>query len=112
MAMAAQGVGVHPPRRAAPRGGPPLPAEVLEAPLDGGHLFVERMDDWRKALGLGHEEFARYLGMSKQYWWLLRTRRRGLTIGVAQRVLRERPELEHFLAAAIRERDWKRRQQG
>src|SRR4029453_14120704 len=110
--MAAQGVGVPPPRRAAPRGGPPLPAEVLEAPLDGGHLFVERMDDWRKALGLGHEGFARYLGMSKQYWGLLRPRPRGRTIGVRQRGVRERPELEHFLAAAIRERDWKRRQQG
>src|SRR4030095_17059131 len=96
---------------AAPRGGPPLPAEVLEAPLDGGHLFVERRADWRKALGLGHEEFARYLGMSKQYWWLLRTRRRGLTIGVAQRVLRERPELEHFLAAGIRGRDADGREQ-
>jgi hypothetical protein len=70
------------------------------------------MDDWRKALGMRHKDFARYLNISKQYWWLLRTHRRGLTIGVAQRVLRERPELEHFLAAAIRERDWKGRQQG
>jgi hypothetical protein len=124
MAMTTQGVAVvaAPPggprgaparrRRDAGGGGPPLPDEVLAAPVEAGHLFVERMDDWRKALGWGHERFARYLGISKQYWWLLRTRRRGLTIGVAQRVLRERPELEHFLAAAIRERDWKRRQQG
>ncbi len=117
--MATEGFAVVPGRGgpAAPPGGgaparvprPPLPAEVLEAQVPGGHLFVERMDDWRKALAMGHEEFARYLGISKQYWWLLRTGRRGLTIGVAQRVLRERPELEHFLAAAIRDRSWRER---
>ena len=88
------------------RAPPPLPPEVLEAPIDGARLFVSRMNEWRKALGWGHEKFAAYLGISRNYWWLLRTNQRELTIGVAQRVLRERPEFEHYLAAAIRDRSW------
>ena len=101
-----------PPRRSRPPappaapGRPPLPDEVLEAPVDGGHLFVDRMDEWRRATGWTHARFAGYLGISRNYWWLLRTHQRALTIGVAQRVLRERPEFAHYLAASIRDRTW------
>jgi hypothetical protein len=82
-----------------------------DGPGTGGDRgrFVERMEEWRRALGWSHARFADYLTMSRQYWYLLRTGRRDVSVGVAQRVLRERPELEHYLGAAIRERDWGRR---
>jgi hypothetical protein len=64
------------------------------------------MEEWRRASGWTHNHFAGYLGISRNYWWLLRTHQRALTIGVAQRVLRERPEFAHYLVAAIRERSW------
>jgi hypothetical protein len=89
---------------------PALPPEVLKSAVEGGHLFVDRMDDWRRSLGMTHVGFAAYLGISRNYWWLLRTHQRELTIGVAQRVLRERPEFEYFLSAAIRGRRWGHRQ--
>jgi hypothetical protein len=89
-----------------PDGSAALPAEVLAAPVGDGRLFVERVEDWRRALGWSHARFAAYLGISRNYWWLLRTHQRDLTIGVAQRVLRERPEFEYFLGAAIRGRRW------
>jgi hypothetical protein len=95
-----------------PEGPVALPAEVLEAPVEGGRMFLERMDEWRKALGWSHARFASHLGISRNYWWLLRTHQRDLTIGVAQRVLRERPEFEYFLGAAIRGRRWGHRGPG
>ncbi len=85
---------------------------MTDVPVDEGHLFVARMDDWRKALGWGHGRFAAHLGISPCYWWMLRTRRRGLSVGVARRVLRERPELGHFVAAAFRARRWRAKPEG
>ena len=66
------------------------------------------MDEWRRAWGWSHKAFAAYLGISVGYWWMLRSQRRGLTLGVAERVLRERPELAYHLGPAIRGRAWRR----
>ena len=91
--------------------------QELDVPLappqtDDPHLFVDRMEEWRKALGWSHDRFARYLGISRNYWWLLRTYQRDLSMGVAQRVIRERPEFGYYLAAAVRERSWAHNQEG
>jgi hypothetical protein len=89
-----------------------LPAQLLGAAADGGHLFVDRMEEWRRALGWSHARFAGHLGISRNYWWLLRSHERPLSIGVAQRVMRERPEFGYYLAAAVRERSWGHRPPG
>lgn len=92
--------------------GPPLggarglPAEVLEAPVDQAEQaeqaerFVERMDEWRRAKGWSHKEFAAHLGIAESYWRALRKHDKELTIGVALRVIQERPELDVILGGA------------
>ena len=87
---------------------------LREAPADppkkpspaAGQQFVERMDEWRRGMGWGHERFASHIGISRAYWHQLRIGARPLSLPVAQRVLRERPEFEHYLASAILERPW------
>jgi hypothetical protein len=81
-----------------------VPPQTLQA--DDPRLFVDRMEEWRRALGWSHDRFARHLGISRNYWWLLRTYQRELSMGVAQRVLRERPEFIHYLGAAVLKRNW------
>lgn len=83
------------------------PADPPEKPSPlAGQLFVERMDEWRRGLGWGHERFAAHIGISRAYWHQLRSGARPLSLPVAQRVLRERPEFERYLAAAVLERPW------
>jgi hypothetical protein len=86
-----------------------LPREVLEAPAvrpgvsppDAGWVFIERMDEWRRALGWSHKEFAARLGITERYWYFMLRHEKELTIGVAERVIRERPELELILGSAV-----------
>lgn len=35
--------------------------------------FRQRLDAWRDSLGLGHNAFARHLGISGPYWHQIRT---------------------------------------
>lgn len=35
--------------------------------------FLLRLEEWRQALSLGHNAFARHLGISGPYWHQLRT---------------------------------------
>ena len=77
-----------------------LPPEVLEAPAtppDAGWVFIERMDEWRRAMGWTHKEFAAHLGITLRYWHFMLRHEKELTISVAQRVLTERPELGFIL---------------
>jgi hypothetical protein len=82
-----------------------LPPEVLEAPVgspDRGWLFIERMDEWRRGMGWSNKDFAARLGITERYWYFLLRHEKELTIGVAERVIRERPEMEFILGSAVR----------
>jgi transcriptional regulator with XRE-family HTH domain len=99
------------PRRRRTRAEMALPPEVLDSEVDKADLFIERMDEWRRAWGWSHEQFAAYLGVSVPYWRDLRTGRRRLTLTVALRVIQERPEMGAILGDPFRyfaERDRKR----
>jgi hypothetical protein len=82
-----------------------LPPEVLEAPVatpDAGWVFIDRMEEWRRAMAWEHKEFAKRLGISEPYWRAMRAHKKELTIGVAQRVLVDRPELALILGDPAR----------
>lgn len=69
--------------------------------------FVARLVEWQASLGMNDSEFAAYLGISKSYWSLLRSGRRSGGLGAEKlllRVLREKPEFEFYVTAALRKR--------
>ena len=57
--------------------------------------FIAALEHWRTFLRLGHNAFARRLGISHSYWHQLRTGERAVSLHVAERVLAERPDLRH-----------------
>jgi len=64
--------------------------------------FVAHMELKRQALRMGHGAWAKYLGMDRSLWYLLRQGEKELSVGVMQRVLREWPdEFEPFLRDAV-----------
>jgi hypothetical protein len=62
--------------------------------------FVLKLDEWRRQLGMGHTAFAtQRLGITRQMWHDLRSGKKRVSLRLAGRVLRERPEWGYFLAA-------------
>ena len=59
---------------------------------DTSERFVDTLDQWRLALGLGHNAFARHLGISHAYWHQLRTSRREPSNALISSVLAKAPE--------------------
>jgi hypothetical protein len=55
--------------------------------------FLIAVDFWRQSLGLGHNAFARRLGISHTYWHHIRTGQRPVTLHFAQLILVDRPDL-------------------
>jgi transcriptional regulator with XRE-family HTH domain len=87
--------------------GEALPEEVLALPPGDGDagraaLFIERMDEWRRAMAWTHTAFAARLGLAESYWRALRRGAKPLTLSVALRVLEERPELVLLLGDPYR----------
>src|SRR5687767_3522611 len=64
---------------------------------DKSGRFLTAVEHWRTFLGLGHNAFARRLGISHAYWHQLRTGKRPITLPFAKRVMVERPDLRHVL---------------
>lgn len=54
--------------------------------------YVERLDAWRQDAGLGHNAFARLLGISHSYWTLLRTGKRQPSRSLVTVTLAKAPE--------------------
>jgi hypothetical protein len=61
--------------------------------------FVRGMEEWRRSMGLTSNAFADYLKVSRSYWSLVRRGLRPVSMPLALRVLRERPELGAALVA-------------
>ena len=65
---------------------------------DRNGRLLTALEHWRTFLGLGHNAFARRLGISHSYWHLIRTGDRPITAQFTQRVLVERPDLHYLLS--------------
>lgn len=49
--------------------------------------FVNTLEQWRLALGVGHAAFARRIGVSHAYWAQMRHRRREASRGLISRAI-------------------------
>lgn len=59
--------------------------------------FVDRLDERRLALGLNHQQFARYIGVNEATWSLVRRGHNRPGAAFVGRVLQSRPELVKLL---------------
>lgn len=73
---------------------------ALPPPPEPGRLFVDRMEEWRRAVGWTQTQFTAHLGITEGYWRQIRRDPGRLTAGLARRVLGERPEFEHYPSPA------------
>jgi hypothetical protein len=83
--------------KTAPRAVTPSWSDPRAADGSGGR-FIVAVEHWRRFLRLGHNAFARRLGISHAYWHQLRTGERVVSRQFAERVLAERPDLRHALS--------------
>ena len=65
-----------------------------------GSPFTEALEQWRRRLRLGHNAFARYIGISHGYWHQLRTGDKTPSFGLVRRLVAERPALKRPAAAS------------
>lgn len=56
-----------------------------------GAGFIDRLEAWRRDLGIGHNAFARHLGISGPYWHQLRTGKRHASRDFVKAVLAAAP---------------------
>lgn len=66
-------------------------------PSRSDNQFVDRLEQHRLSLGLGHVGFAKYLGVSHPYWSLIRRGLKPAADGFVGRVLTAHPELAALL---------------
>ena len=59
-------------------------------------VLASKLEEWRLQLSLGHNAFARRLGINRATWSLIRRGKRGPSKRVLGIVLRERPDLGYF----------------
>lgn len=65
--------------------------------------FVDGLEQHRAELGLGHVDFARYLGVSHGYWSLVRRGLKPCADGFVGRVITTHPELARLLTESKEE---------